>query len=65
MGSVWVSVGDVGSLDGHFAIIVESLWVYDGPFSKIIHFPNRFNDVIKFRGEMWITFGHFGGTFVM
>ena len=34
LGSVWVSVGDFGSLDGHFAIIVESLWVYEGPFSR-------------------------------
>ena len=24
LGSVWVSVGDFGSLDGHFAMIVES-----------------------------------------
>ena len=28
LGSVWASVGDFGSLDGHFASIVESLWVY-------------------------------------
>ena len=41
-GSLWVSVGDFGSLDGHFAIIVESLWVYEGPFSKTTHFPYRF-----------------------
>ena len=27
-GSVLVSVGDFGSLDDHFAMIVESLWVY-------------------------------------
>ena len=27
-GSVWVSVGDFGSLDDQFAMIVESLWVY-------------------------------------
>ena len=39
LGSVWVSVGDFGSLDGHFAMIVESLWVYEGPFSKNTHFP--------------------------
>ena len=25
--SNWISVGDFGLLDGHFAIIVESLWV--------------------------------------
>ena len=44
LGSVWVSVGDFGSLDGRFAMIVESLWVwvYEGPSSKNIHFPNRF-----------------------
>ena len=42
LGSVWVSVGDFGSLDSHFTIIVESHWVYKGPFSKNIHFPNRF-----------------------
>ena len=28
LGSVWVSVGDFASLDGHFAMIVESPWVY-------------------------------------
>ena len=49
LGSVWVSVGDFGSLDGRFAMIVESLWVYAGPFSKNIHFPPDFNDFIKLR----------------
>ena len=42
LGSVWVSVGDFGSVVGYFAMIVESLWVYEGPFSKNTHFPNRF-----------------------
>ena len=42
LGSVWVSVGDFGSLDGCFAMIVKSLWVYEGQFSKNTHFPNRF-----------------------
>ena len=47
MGSVWVSVGDFGSLDGHFAMIVESLWVYEGPLSKHTPFsPIDFNDLI-------------------
>ena len=41
LGSVWVSVGDLASLDGHFAIIVESLWVYESHRSKNTHFPNR------------------------
>ena len=30
LGSGWVSVGGFGLLDGHFAMIVESLWVYYG-----------------------------------
>ena len=42
LGSVWVSVGDFGSLDGHFAMIVKSLWVYEGLVSKSTPFPNRF-----------------------
>ena len=41
LGSVSVFVGDFRSLDGRFAVIVESLWVYEGPFSKKTHFPNR------------------------
>ena len=28
LGSICVSVGEFISLDGHFAMIVESLWVY-------------------------------------
>ena len=47
MGSVSISVGDFGSVDGYFAMIVESLWVYEGPFSENIHFPYRFNDFTK------------------
>ena len=41
-GSVWVSEGDFGSLDGRFAMIVKSLWVYEGPFSKMTHFLDGF-----------------------
>ena len=37
-----VTLGDVASHDGHFAMIVESLWVYKGPFSKNTHYPHRF-----------------------
>ena len=40
LGLVWVSVGDFGSFDGHFTIIVESLWVYESPFSKNTYFPH-------------------------
>ena len=47
LGSVWVSVGDFGSLNGHLTIIVESLWVYKGPFSKNTHFSNRFKRLNK------------------
>ena len=42
LGSVWVSVGDFASLDGHFAIIVESLWLYESPFSKNNRYSNIF-----------------------
>ena len=41
-GVSWISVGDLRSLDGYFAMIVQSLWVYEGLFSKTIHFPHRF-----------------------
>ena len=50
LGTLWdhfgstmgVTLGDVASHDGHFAMIVESLWVYKGPFSKNTHYPHRF-----------------------
>ena len=42
LGSVWVLVDEFGSLDGHFAIIVDSPWVYEGPLSKNTHFPHIF-----------------------
>ena len=50
LGSLWdyfgvslglVSVADFASLDGHFAIIVESFSVCKGPFPKNTHFPDR------------------------
>ena len=41
-GSLWVSSGDVGSLNDYFGIIVELLWVYEGPFSKNSDFRHRF-----------------------
>ena len=44
LGSLWGQFGYLWvtlSLGGHFAIIVESLWVYKGPCSKSIHFPHR------------------------
>ena len=55
LGSVWVSVDDFGSLDGHFAIIVDSPWVYEGPLSKNIHFPT--NGFIKMFGGLWVDLG--------
>ena len=42
LGSVWVSVGKFGSLDGHFGMIVKLLWVCLSAFSKNTHFLNRF-----------------------
>ena len=41
LGSVWVSVGDLGSLDGHFAVLWSHLGYIKGPFPKNNHFPNR------------------------
>ena len=38
LGSVWVSVGDFGSVDSYFAMI----WVYEGPFSNNTDDPDRF-----------------------
>ena len=48
---------DFGSLDGHFAIIVDSPWVYEGPLSKNIHSPTYFNDFIKGTGEFGVDLG--------
>ena len=41
LGSVWVSVGDFGSLVGYFAMIIEPFWIYEAPFSKSTSFPYR------------------------
>ena len=50
LGSVCVSVGNFGSLDGDFAMIVESLWVHEGPFSRSTLFPSRFSRFYKAHG---------------
>ena len=42
LGSLWAYGADFRSLWDHVGIIVESLWVYEGPFAKNTHFPNRF-----------------------
>ena len=47
LGSVRVSVGDFGSVDGDFAMIAGSLWVSGGPFSKSLTFPPDLIDFIK------------------
>ena len=36
---------------------MESLWVHEGPFSKILIFPIDFKDFIKLRGEFWVDLG--------
>ena len=42
---------------------MESLWVYEGPFSKTFIFPTDFNHFIKLRSEFRVDFvllwGHF------
>ena len=54
---VLVSVGDFASLDGHFAIIMESLWVYESPIQKTFVYPTDFNDFIKLLGEVLVDLG--------
>ena len=70
MGSVWgefgVSLDSVrafGPLDGHFAMIVDSPWVYEGPLSKNTHFPTYFNDFIKLFGGLWVDLRLLWGRF--
>ena len=41
LGSVSISVGDFGSVDGDFAMIVESVWVCEGPFFKKHSFSHQ------------------------
>ena len=53
-------MGEFGSLDGHFAMIVESLW---SVFKKTLIFQIDVNDFIWVRGKLWITLGHFRVTF--
>ena len=66
LGSVWVPVGDLGSLDVYFAIIVESLWVYEGPFSKKGRIVDQFGSLSGHFWRMTMTleafWGHFGVT---
>ena len=57
LGSLRVSVGDIGSCEDDFGIIVESLWVYEGPFSKKIISHTDFNDFIKLLGEVLVDLG--------
>ena len=67
LGSLWVSVGDFWlflSLDDHFEIIVESLWMYEGPFSKNIHFQIDLNHFTRLRFEFWIYSGLLWGHFL-
>ena len=56
MGPLWVYGSDFSSLWEHYGMIVESLWAYEGPFSKNIH-PTHFNDFIKLFGGLWVDLG--------
>ena len=64
MGSVWVSVRDFGSLDGHFTVIVEAPWVYKGRFQKTLIFPTDFNDFIKISSWFGVDSGLVWGLFL-
>ena len=46
LGPLWVYGGDCTSLWEHYGMIVESLWVYEGPFSKNIHFPLQISMIL-------------------
>ena len=52
-----MSVGDFASLDGRVAVIVESVWVYEGTFSKALIFHTDFNDFYKTTGWIFSRFG--------
>jgi len=61
-----VSVGDFWSSwsrEDHFEIIVESLWVYEGPLSKNIHFPDIFQSFYKTTGWILVDSGLLWGHF--
>ena len=50
-------MGDFRSLDGRFAVIVELLWVCEGPFSKNTHISHRFK---RFYIAQELIADHFG-----
>ena len=45
------------SLWDHYGVIVESLWVYEGTFSKNTHSPTDFDDFIKLWCELEVDLG--------
>ena len=57
LGSVWVSVGDLG----HLMVTLQSLWIHFGYmkvlFQKTFIFPTYFNDFIKLFGGLWVDLG--------
>ena len=59
------------SLYDHCGIVVKSFWVCEGRFSKNIHFPMRFNNLIRHRRSfgvvlmsLWAYEGDFGSISV-
>ena len=80
LGSLWDHFGvTLGSLWGHFGLTVghfeymrvslESLWVYEGPFSRNTHYPQDYIDLMQLWDRLALTlgalWGHFGATFGM
>ena len=51
-------------LDAYFAMMVKSLWVYEGLFSKNIHFPHRFYWFYKALELSWSRSGVTVGQFL-
>ena len=58
LGAFRSDFGSISVSRGDFGIIVELLWVYEGPFSKNIHFhPIDLSDFIKQSGRFWTALG--------
>ena len=63
--SLFAYEGDVGSVWHHFAITVESLWVYKGPLSKNTHVPQKCQWFYKMPGnDMWDRKANFASDHV-
>ena len=56
-------MGDFGSVDGYFAMIVDHFEYIKVRFQKTFIFPTDLSDSIKLSRELWTTLGHFRVAF--